>query len=218
MATINYGLPTFDGDQADQPIQFKSTITQGFQKIDQVMKQNEEAAAPVSEIETEIENLTNMLSAVSNRLETAIEKFNYAFSLKPWNPSITDLGGLVLLRYDAGTYDGRHYYLNFTARTNTGSGTGSGIGIVSFPNTGTDIPDGYIDVVGVNGCYEGSSIVSSIFTVMVRVSCTNGVVTIQVNQDIAAQAGAIIKIFGQVQISSVLTIPQITASDLQARK
>ena len=32
MATENYGLPTFDGENATKPIQFKSTITQGFRK------------------------------------------------------------------------------------------------------------------------------------------------------------------------------------------
>lgn len=63
MATVNYGLPTFDGENATKPIQFKSSITQGFQKIDEVMKANETAAGPV-------ENLTSVVSGINTELNS----------------------------------------------------------------------------------------------------------------------------------------------------
>ena len=63
MATENYGLPTFDGENATKPIQFKSSITQGFQKIDEVMKANETAAGPV-------ENLTSVVSGINTELNS----------------------------------------------------------------------------------------------------------------------------------------------------
>lgn len=63
MATTNYGLPTFNGAEADKPIQFESTITQGFQKIDEVMKANETAAGPV-------ENLTSVVSGINTELNS----------------------------------------------------------------------------------------------------------------------------------------------------
>lgn len=65
MATENYGLPTFDGENATKPIQFKSTITQGFQKIDEVMKENENAAAPVGDLVNTINELNNKVNSLS---------------------------------------------------------------------------------------------------------------------------------------------------------
>lgn len=76
MATVNYGLPTFDGAEATKPIQFKSSITQGFQKIDEVMKANETAAGPVenltsvvSDINTELNSIKSFLQSLFNSLE-----------------------------------------------------------------------------------------------------------------------------------------------------
>lgn len=66
MATENYGLPTFDGENATKPIQFKSTITQGFQKIDEVMKNNADAAAPVAD-------LTNVVNQLNNRIPSTAQ-------------------------------------------------------------------------------------------------------------------------------------------------
>ena len=63
MATTNYGLPTFNGAEADLPIQFESTITQGFQKIDEVMKNNADAVAPVAD-------LTNAVNQLNDRIPT----------------------------------------------------------------------------------------------------------------------------------------------------
>lgn len=61
MSTVNYGLPTFNGENADKPIQFESTITQGFVKIDEVMKANADAAAPVG-------GLTNVVDQLNSRI------------------------------------------------------------------------------------------------------------------------------------------------------
>lgn len=77
MATENYGLPTFDGENATKPIQFKSTITQGFQKIDEVMKANETAAGPVGNLSTTVSNINNQVKTH----ETAIAALN--------NPTLT---------------------------------------------------------------------------------------------------------------------------------
>lgn len=63
MATTNYGLPTFNGAEADKPIQFESTITQGFQKIDEVMKNNADAAAPVADLTTMVDQLNDRIPA-----------------------------------------------------------------------------------------------------------------------------------------------------------
>lgn len=120
MATTNYGLPTFDGDQADQPIQFKSTITQGFQKIDQVMKQNEEAAAPVSAIETEIESIQSMLQAMSTRLESVVAKLSPmgVLTAPPAWSADPDFGSSQLLPISSnGIYD--QYYLYGTLDSGT---------------------------------------------------------------------------------------------------
>lgn len=63
MATTNYGLPTFNGAEADKPIQFESTITQGFQKIDEVMKNNADAVAPVADLSTVVDQLNDRIPA-----------------------------------------------------------------------------------------------------------------------------------------------------------
>lgn len=63
MATTNYGLPTFNGAEADKPIQFESTITQGFQKIDEVMKNNADAVAPVADLTTMVDQLNDRIPA-----------------------------------------------------------------------------------------------------------------------------------------------------------
>lgn len=74
MATTNYGLPQFNGEFATQPIQFRTTITDGFNKIDEVMKQNEEAAAPVAEMQTEIEGIQTQINNL--KVVPAIEVTN----------------------------------------------------------------------------------------------------------------------------------------------
>lgn len=79
MATTNYGLPTFNGAEADKPIQFESTITQGFQKIDEVMKNNADAAAPVAD-------LANAVNQLNDRIPT---NFNVI-------PIITSDSGLTI--------------------------------------------------------------------------------------------------------------------------
>lgn len=61
MATVNYGLPTFNGENADKPIQFESTITAGFQKIDEVLKNNADAAAPVADLTTVVDQLNDRI-------------------------------------------------------------------------------------------------------------------------------------------------------------
>lgn len=72
MATTNYGLPTFNGAEADKPIQFESTITQGFQKIDEVMKNNADAAAPVSEIAENVGKINTRLQAMAHSIQDGI--------------------------------------------------------------------------------------------------------------------------------------------------
>lgn len=76
MATENYGLPTFDGENATMPIQFKSTITQGFQKIDEVMKINADGLtalnslpSSVTEISRTLENLKVTVSNIITALQ-----------------------------------------------------------------------------------------------------------------------------------------------------
>lgn len=68
MATTNYGLPTFNGADADKPIQFESTITQGFQKIDEVMKNNADAVAPVADLSTVVDQLNDRIPSTAQFL------------------------------------------------------------------------------------------------------------------------------------------------------
>lgn len=68
MATTNYGLPTFNGAEADKPIQFESTITQGFQKIDEVMKNNADAVAPVADLSTVVDQLNDRIPSTAQFL------------------------------------------------------------------------------------------------------------------------------------------------------
>lgn len=79
MATENYGLPTFDGENATKPIQFKSTITQGFQKIDEVMKANETAAGPVEELGIVVQGISENVTALGDSVNT----MNVYQSFKP---------------------------------------------------------------------------------------------------------------------------------------
>lgn len=79
MATENYGLPTFDGENATKPIQFKSTITQGFQKIDEVMKANETAAGPVEGLGTVVQGISENVKALGD----AVNSMNTYTSFKP---------------------------------------------------------------------------------------------------------------------------------------
>lgn len=72
MATTNYGLPTFNGAEADKPIQFESTITQGFQKIDQIMKENADASAPVPEITENVGKINTQLQAMAHSIQDGI--------------------------------------------------------------------------------------------------------------------------------------------------
>lgn len=72
MATTNYGLPTFNGAEADKPIQFESTITQGFQKIDQIMKENADASGPVPEIAENVGKINTQLQAMAHSIQDGI--------------------------------------------------------------------------------------------------------------------------------------------------
>lgn len=73
MATTNYGLPTFDGENATKPIQFKSAITQGFQKIDEVMKSNETAAGPVGDLTTTVAEIDSELKSIKAFIQSLSE-------------------------------------------------------------------------------------------------------------------------------------------------
>ena len=73
MATTNYGLPTFNGAEADKPIQFESTITQGFQKIDEVLKNNADAVAPVSDLTDTVSAINSELSSIKTFLQSLSE-------------------------------------------------------------------------------------------------------------------------------------------------
>lgn len=92
MATVNYGLPTFDGENATKPIQFKSTITQGFQKIDEVMKANETAAGPVEE-------LSNVVTQLNEKIEAVASAINAINAQTSYRPALTAVSNSALFAY-----------------------------------------------------------------------------------------------------------------------
>lgn len=107
MATTNYGLPTFNGAEADKPIQFESTITQGFQKIDEVMKANETAAEPVgdlsttvAEIDSELKSIKAFIQSLSESLEPLSRRAsgNELFSVSQDLPSGLSINQLHTVR------------------------------------------------------------------------------------------------------------------------
>lgn len=118
MATTNYGLPQFNGEFATQPIQFRTTITDGFNKIDEVMKQNEEAAAPVAEMQTELTNIQTSLNAMktySNVFPDFVKENNNIFNAR----------NLTGIRND-GVYSS--FLLYYRTIANTAAPTGSHLG------------------------------------------------------------------------------------------
>lgn len=106
MATENYGLPTFDGENATKPIQFKSTITQGFQKIDEVMKANETAAGPVEELSNVVTQLNEKIEAVAS----AINAINAQTFYTPALTAVTDAEHFAYGRVSAILNDGVYIY------------------------------------------------------------------------------------------------------------
>lgn len=110
MATENYGLPTFDGNNATKPIQFKSTITQGFQKIDEVMKANETASGPVEELSNVVTQLSNKLDAVT----AAINAVNAQTSYRPALTAVSDSAHFTYARVNAILNDGVYIYYECT--------------------------------------------------------------------------------------------------------
>lgn len=106
MATVNYGLPTFDGENATKPIQFKSTITQGFQKIDEVMKANETAAGAVEELSNVVTQLNEKIEAVAS----AINAINAQTSYRPTLTAVSDAAHFAYGRVSDILNDGVYIY------------------------------------------------------------------------------------------------------------
>lgn len=76
MATQHYNLPTFDGAQADQPINFKTGMTDAFTKIDTQMYANATGIEGKAD-EADLSTLETMVEAMSARIDNLTQGLTF---------------------------------------------------------------------------------------------------------------------------------------------